>query len=62
MNETKINNILNLIKELENTTNDENADLCFRASKVIKELLENRNTNLSFRSRSKESLTESDLA
>jgi len=60
MNETKINNILNLIKELENTTIDSEGDLCFRASKVIKELLENRNTNLSFRNNY--SLTESDLA
>ena len=61
MNETKINNILNLIKELENTTIDSEGDLCFRASKVIKELLENRNANLSFRSNNY-SLTESDLA
>ena len=61
MNETKINNILNLIKELENTTIDSEGDLCFRASKVIKELLENRNADLSFRSNNY-SLTESDLA
>lgn len=61
MNETKINNILNLIKELENTTIDSEGDLCFRASKVIKELLENRNIDLSFRSNNY-SLTESDLA
>lgn len=61
MNETKIKNILNLIKELENTTIDSEGDLCFRASKVIKELLENRNADLSFRSNNY-SLTESDLA
>ena len=61
MNETKIKNILNLIKELENTTIDSEGDLCFRASKVIKELLENRNIDLSFRSNNY-SLTESDLA